>query len=292
MSFGLALLSGLIVIGGARDARSQSEPALRRGPALAHGYQYAPVGRCGGYLTSEGQTLADGTSRHNLAVEAACDARLPIGGAHWLASARLPVRWTIDDGDLTADTLSLANLGLTMTYVNETAYSAEQFVGLLFPVVSIGAVIPTGMLSRRTTDRLDAFVDAPALYLEDTAALTVGTAARLDFFMFHGLFVQSGPELQLLDSGDSIVTINSGLGFGPGTTAHERIRFLFEHTWVREVGAADVIEHGKRTLFRIGVHVTPGPNAKKDALGATAWWTIPTGADHASFFTLDVHYVF
>ncbi len=299
----LALIA-LAVSVAAPPARAQSEPTLRHGPVLALGYEYGDTARIGMTLVREA-TTAPGEARANYATELALDVRLPLASQPWILSARWPaVQLPVADGDPRADDLTMGNLGLTLTRVTETAYSAESFMGLLVPAFSIGVVLPTSPRELSPTPSQLMAGDAVALYRRDTAAVTVATHLRVDFFLFHGGFLQTSPELQVLDTGDVLLAWNSGVGFGLGSNrswewVYRHARFLFEHSWIRELGDRDLLAPtgarnanlGTRMLLRYGLHTRWCVGGAM--LGVVLRWNQPvTAATLPSYPTLDVHLAF
>ncbi len=278
----------------------QIQPALSQTPAIAHGYQFAPDVRIGALLSWQRDRRIDDVPIDDISTELRFDWRAPLVGDKWLASVRFPVLTVLasepqNERDLDA---KLGNLQFTLTRVTETKYNAEAFIGLLVPAFSIGVVIPTGTRPESAPVPSRHF-DALALYRPDTAALSVATHLRLDFFLFHGAYLQTSPELQVLDTGDVLLMWNTGLGFGLGSSGwlYRHVRFVFEHTWVRELGDDDFLippttpgtnrRAGVRNVLRYGALL----EGKK--LGVTVSGNHVYGDSALSPYpTLEVHYAF
>ncbi len=161
---------------GCAEAQSAPLASLRHGPALAYGYEYAPTGLAGLTVAWERLDPDGGSDRDTGAAELVIDTRLP-GAGRWMLRGRRPLHhtWFTDTREREDGAVEVGNLGLTLTRIAETSYSAESFIGLLVPSFSVGLVLPVGTRTDARPDMLLA-PDAIALHRPDAVALSAATS--------------------------------------------------------------------------------------------------------------------
>ena len=204
-----------------------------------------------------------------LAVQAA------LGKPRWLLTAMLPLAFaerangSMDSPSTSSDSY-VGNLTLWMTKVDEPRLAARSFLGVLFPVWSVGVVIPTGSRpSSREFDIARPLDDGLVHYRRDTMALLAGVRARADFFVLYSITLDVGVEGQLLDTGAVLMHSTAFIAFEPfsflrrfntSVDLSERIRFSGEWSYLRETGDQGLLPEvngerstaGVRHTFRAG----------------------------------------